>query len=282
MNDTKPGEKVPLTAAAAIKPFATKRKDAWWLEPTLVAVGFLLFILYATYRAWAGQYYEVDNILSPFYSPKIPVPEALASIPILGKTFSPAFLILWMPAGFRATCYYYRKAYYRAYFADPPACGVGHMGGEKYCGESTWPLVIQNVHRYMLYLAVLVLGVLWWDAFQSLSLDGSFRLGVASVIMFANCTLLSAYTFGCHALRHLVGGRLDCFSCSSNAKAQYGIWKFVSKLNEHHMLWAWLSLFSVGFTDFYISQVAMHHFVPTAGFADATLFGPNLPEHFVK
>ncbi len=31
-------------------------------------------------------------------------------------------LVLWIPLGFRATCYYYRKAYYRAFFFDPPAC----------------------------------------------------------------------------------------------------------------------------------------------------------------
>ena len=34
-------------------------------------------------------------------------------------TFSP--LILIFPLGFRLTCYYYRKAYYRAFFLAPPA-----------------------------------------------------------------------------------------------------------------------------------------------------------------
>jgi len=194
---------------------------------------------------------------------------------IFGRPFSPAFLILWMPAGFRATCYYYRKAYYRAYFADPPACGVGHLGGEKYTGETSFPLVIQNVHRYMLYLAILVLGFLWYDAALSLSIDGEFRLGLASVIMIANCLLLSAYTLGCHALRHLVGGRLDCFSCTKNTKMQHGMWKWVSKLNEHHMMWAWFSLFSVGFTDFYIWQVAQKHII------DLTLIGKELPLHHI-
>ena len=266
MTESKIGGRFPHSAAAAIKPGATQRKDNWWVEPTLVAIGFGIFIVYATYRAFMGHFYEVDSIISPFYSPKIPIP----NFPL-----SPALLILWMPAGFRATCYYYRKAYYRAYFMDPPGCGVGHLGGEKYCGESTFPLVIQNVHRYMLYLAILVLGFLWYDAIISLNVDGQFRIGLASVIMFANCVLLSAYTFGCHALRHLVGGRLDCFSCSSGAQTQYGMWKFVSKLNEHHMLWAWLSLFSVGFTDFYVWQVAEKHIV------DITLLGQNLPLHHI-
>ncbi len=266
MNELKSGSKLPLTASAAIQPLATKRNDAWWVEPALVATGFTLFIVYATWRAFMGTGYEVDNVISPFYSPKIDIP---------GFPFSPAFLILWMPAGFRATCYYYRKAYYRAYFADPPGCGVGHFGGEKYCGESKFPLIMQNAHRYMLYLALLVIAFLWYDAITSLFLNGTLRVGIVSIVMFVNCFLLSAYTFGCHALRHLVGGRLDCFSCTSGAKTQYGMWKWVSKLNEHHMLWAWLSLFSVGLTDAYVWQIAAHHVI------DPTLIGVDLPYKLV-
>ena len=255
------------SAEAAIKPLATERKDAWWLEPALVATGFTLFIIYATVRAFQGAFYEVDNYISPFYSPKFVFD---------WWKFSPAILILWIPAGFRATCYYYRKAYYRAYFADPPGCAVGHFGGDKYTGETSFPLVFQNIHRYMLYLALIVLAVLWYDAFVSLNLNGQFRLGVGSVIMFANVILLSGYTLGCHVFRHLVGGRLNCFSCSFNAKAQHGLWGLVTKLNHHHMFWAWMSLFSVGLTDFYIMQVVQHHIV------DATLIGSALPFHYFK
>src|ERR1700735_1286518 len=93
----------------------TNRSDNWWIEPALVATGFTLFIIYATYRAFEGNFYQWGPYLSPFYSPRF----------VFGWWhFSPAILILWIPAGFRATCYYYRKAYYRAYFLDPPACGV--------------------------------------------------------------------------------------------------------------------------------------------------------------
>lgn len=252
------------SAEGAIKPFATQRKDAWWVEPLLVFIGFTAFGLYSTWRAFEGHFYEVDNnLLSPFYSPKIA---------FSWWKFSPAILILWMPLGFRATCYYYRKAYYRAYFMDPPGCGVGHFGGEKYTGEAKGLLVIQNIHRYMLYLAIVVIGFLWYDAFLSLNLDGQFRLGLGSVIMFANVAFLSMYTFGCHAFRHLVGGRLDCFSCvGGKPKVAYGIWGFVTKLNEKHMFWAWVSLFSVGFTDFYVSQIAQKNWI------DPTFIGQVLP-----
>src|SRR5262245_51439654 len=85
------------------------RHDNWWVEPALVATGFALFIIYGTFRALENNYYEIGTqFLSPFYSPKIMLPFWTQ----LG--LSPAFLILWIPGGFRATCYYYRKAYYRA------------------------------------------------------------------------------------------------------------------------------------------------------------------------
>lgn len=253
--------------AEALKPFATKRHDNWWTEPTLVGIGFGLFIIYATFRAFQGHYYEVDNYLSPFYSPKLAFD---------WWKWSPAILILWIPAGFRATCYYYRKAYYRAYFMDPPGCAVGHFGGHGYSGETRFPLVFQNVHRYMLYCALLVLGFLWYDAITSLFLNGTFRLGLGSIIYLANVMLLSNYTLGCHVFRHIVGGRLDCFSCpNGKSNANYGAWKFVTKLNEHHMFWAWLSLFSVGFADGYTALLASHQFV------DPTFIGPPLPMHHV-
>lgn len=252
---------------AAIKPWVTQRKDNWWFEPALVAVGFGLFIIYATWRAFANQWFETDNYLSPFYSPKLIFD---------WWKFSPAILILWIPAGFRATCYYYRKAYYRAYFLDPPGCGVGHLGGHGYTGETAFPLVMQNLHRYMLYFAILVLGFLWYDAINSFFIGGDFwsgkaefRVGIGSLVYTANCVLLSAYTFGCHAFRHLVGGRLDCFTCPAGGGASnkttpaYGFWKFVTKLNSHHMFWAWVSLFSVMIADAYTMFVTSQRFSDT-------------------
>jgi len=70
--------------------------------------------------------------------------------------------------------------------------------------------------------------------------------------MIANVLLLSGYTFGCHALRHLAGGNLDCFSCSASASARFRLWKGVTVLNIRHDRWAWASLASVAATDIYI------------------------------
>ncbi len=235
MNETKTAE--PPAGLGA-----TARKDAGGLEPALVAIGFGIFIVYATFRALEGAHYEFGPYLSPFYSPKLPFPGWW-------------FFILLIPGGFRATCYYYRKAYYRAYFLDPPACSVGHFGGDKYCGETTFPLVLQNLHRYFLYAATIVLAFLWYDALVAFNFNGSFGVGVGSLVLLGNVILLSNYTLGCHAFRHLIGGRLNCFSCTSSTQTQFKLWNFVTKLNEHHMLWAWLSLFSVGFADFYVRSL---------------------------
>lgn len=225
----------------------TLRKDAWWIEPALIAIGFALFIAYGTFRAFENSLFEIGPYLSPFYSPKLDFD---------WFPFSPAFLILWIPGAFRATCYYYRKAYYRAYFLDPPACSVGHWGGNKYCGETSFPLVLQNLHRYFFYLAVAILAILWWDVGVAFFSEG-FRVSIITLIMLANVVLLSGYTFGCHAWRHLCGGALDCFSKCERSKTRFKVWNFVTKLNEHHMGWAWASLFSVGFTDFYIRMYAV-------------------------
>jgi hypothetical protein len=228
---------------------ATKRRDSWWIEILPVFLVLNAFGIYATFRAFEGKFYEWGSYLSPFYSPLIDP----------GHTwwkFSPALLILAGPLGFRATCYYYRKAYYRAFFLDPPACAVNDRGGHNYKGETAFPFILQNVHRYFFYLAVVFLCFLWYDAVRSFIWDGHFGIGLGSVIMVANVVLLSVYTFSCHSWRHLVGGKLDCFSCSHSSQSRYKGWKIVSVLNEKHMLFAWLSLFSVGLTDLYIRLVS--------------------------
>src|SRR5713226_274008 len=226
----------------------TARRDAWWVEvlPVIVVLGG--FGVYATLRAFEGKFYEWGPYLSPFYSPLIDPNHHWWK-------FSPAILILAGPLGFRATCYYYRKAYYRAFFLDPGSCAVGE-GRKSYSGETKFPFILQNLHRYFLYLAILFLCFLWYDAIKAFFFDGKFGVGVGTLLMLANICLLTLYTFSCHSLRHLAGGKLDCFSCATFGKPRYGAWKWISALNERHMLFAWTSLFSVGLADFYIRCVA--------------------------
>jgi len=230
----------------------TQRRDAWWLELLPVAVLFGGFGLYATLRAFEGKFYEWGPYLSPFYSPLID-----PSHHWLPRFLSPALLILGAPLGFRTTCYYYRKAYYRAFFLDPPACAVGEPSIRKnYRGETSFPFILQNVHRYFLYLAIIFLCFLWYDAAKAFFFGGKFGIGLGTLIMLVNVCLLTLYTFSCHSLRHIVGGKLDCFSCATFGVPRHSAWSFLSILNERHMIFAWASLVSVGFTDFYIRMLA--------------------------
>src|SRR5262245_48311288 len=226
---------------------ASMRRDAWWLElvPVILVLG--AFSIYATWRTFENNYYEWGPYLSPFYSPLIKPS---------WWPLSPAVLILWAPLGFRATCYYSRKAYYRAFFLDPPACAVVERRAHKYRGETAFPLIIQNLHRYFLYFALIFLIILWYDAIYAFWFQGRFGIGVGSLVLVVNITLLTFYTFSCHSLRHIVGGKVDCFSCVAFGSTRQTAWRGLSFLNERHMLFAWLSLFSVGLADFYIRLVA--------------------------
>ncbi len=234
------------------------RHDAYWVQPLLVFLGFTAFIIYATWRTFENAYFDDYNLglpyLSPFYSPAIGTHWM-----VLGKHFSPALFILPFPLAFRATCYYYRKAYYRAFFWDPAACAVSEVAPRRnYTGEREFPFVLQNLHRYAFYCAVVILVILWWDALLAFDFGGHFGIHLGSLIFLANVILLSLYTFGCHSWRHLSGGCVNCFSCSAGAKTRHGIWEKVTHLNENHALWAWLSLCSVVLTDFYVRCLAAH------------------------
>jgi len=224
------------------------RTGSWLGQVLPVVIGLGGFSVYATWRAFEGALFEWGPYLSPFYSPLIDVHHHY-------WPYSPALLILGGPLGFRATCYYYRKAYYRAFFLDPPACAAPERK-RNYTGETRFPFILQNVHRYFLYLAVVFLAFLWHDAIAAFFFPDGVGVGVGTLVLLINVILLSLYLFSCHSLRHLFGGRLDCFSCVKAGGTRYSTWKGLSILNQRHMLFAWVSLFSVGFADFYVRLVA--------------------------
>jgi hypothetical protein len=249
----------------------TLRSDAWWVGPLITFVVFTSFIVYATFRIFEAGHYYAEPYLSPFYSPVIftnlsapgaaPVEHALfGEWPAWWPAFfllpaSPGLLILPFPALFRFTCYYYRKAYYRSFVGSPPGCAVSPGVRPKYNGETTF-LVFQNLHRYALYFAIAYIFVLSYDAALAYSRNGELGVGLGSIILTINPILLGGYTFGCHAFRHLIGGRNDCMSCGQQT-LQYRTWKGVSFLNARHMGLAWVSLFWVAFTDVYVRLVSM-------------------------
>jgi hypothetical protein len=253
------------TAAPSLKKRgfgATSRRDTWWVKPLLVFLGLSAFVVYSTWAAFQNEHYIHGPYLSPMYSPLLFAGGDTGHPPWIGDKpgfwpawlpWSPAFLILWMPAGFRLTCYYYRGAYYKSFWADPPACAVGEPR-KSYLGEQRLPLILQNVHRYFLYLALAFLVILAWDAILATQFDDGFGIGLGTLVLTVNVVLLGGYTLGCHSLRHLVGGGRDEISKSSLC---WKSWSCVSCLNRGHQTWAWFSLFWVGFTDLYVRLCSM-------------------------
>ncbi|HEY4593597.1 MAG TPA: succinate dehydrogenase [Thermoanaerobaculia bacterium] len=243
----------------------TMRRDAWWVQPLAVFLGLGTFIVYSTWAAFQGNHFRFGNYLSPFYSPEVfgdPATSWFGGKPGWWPGLIPwsaAFFILWAPGGFRLTCYYYRGAYYKAFWADPPSCAVGEPR-KRYLGEKSFPLILQNVHRYFLYLALVFLIFLAHDVWKAFWFTDpttgqtSFGMGVGTLVLALNVALLASYTFGCHSLRHLIGGYRDRLS---GAPMQLKAYQCVGCFNRRHMLFAWLSLCSVGFSDLYVRLCSM-------------------------
>ncbi len=241
----------------------TLRTDRWWLQPLITFGVLLAFVIYATWAAFVNRNYFFEPYISPFYSPclakscgTVPGSAGVPHISLLGSWWrlSPAIFILVIPGAFRLTCYYYRKAYYRSFWASPPACAVAEPR-KRYTGETKFPLIFQNLHRYFFYLATLVNLVLTYDAIIAFR-DHQGRwghMGLGTLVLLINAILLWAYSISCHSCRHLIGGRLTHFS---KHPVRYRIWTQLSKLNARHMQIAWVSLVWVAFTDIYVRLLA--------------------------
>ncbi|MGW4484653.1 hypothetical protein ACWEOE_12510 [Amycolatopsis sp. NPDC004368] len=238
----------------------TLRTDRWWLQPLLTVLGLATFIVYATVRAFVRTAYWVPDYhyLTPFYSPCVST-SCVEGSSHFGHWFGdfPSWiplgaLVLPFLLGFRLTCYYYRKAYYRSVWFSPPACAVAEPHA-KYSGETKLPLIIQNVHRYFFYVAVIVSLVNTYDAVVAFQSPSGFGFGLGNIIIVVNVVLLWAYTLSCHSCRHVTGGRLKHFS---KHPVRYWVWTQVSKLNTRHMALAWTTLGTLVLTDLYVMLVA--------------------------
>ena len=195
----------------------TLRKDGWWVEPAVTAGVLLSFVIYSTWAAFVGKDYYAGadlhrDLISPFYSPCIanscvPGSHTFGTLPFWN--YSPALLILIFPLGFRLTCYYYRKAYYRSFWLSPPACGVADAHGS-YSGESRFPLILQNVHRYFFWLLLIFNCILTYDAILAFRQPGvGIGISIGTVVLCANAVFLWMYSLSCHACRHFCGGRAE-------------------------------------------------------------------------
>jgi hypothetical protein len=252
-----------FSAGRALITDRTLRTDKWWLQPALTFSVLILFVIYATFRAFENKYYFAEPLISPFYSPCLSTAcvegsahlgTPIGSITIFGLLISPALFILIFPLGFRMTCYYYRKSYYRSFWMSPPACAVAEPH-KTYTGETRAPLILQNGHRWFFYAGLVLNIILTYDAVIAFKNEqGQWgHMSVGTLVLLLNATLLWLYSASCHTCRHTIGGRLKNFS---KHPVRYKAWTIVSRLNHYHPNFAWVSLFGVAFTDFYVRQVA--------------------------
>ena len=235
----------------------TFRIDRWIIKPALIAGGLIAFIVYATWSSiFAIPYFGFEYAAQGYHSPFFGI--NLGGALNLPAWFSPAILVLWIQVLFRATCYYFRGAYYKAFFLDPPSCAVGEPSiHRRFAMENKFPFILMNAHRFALYLAFIPMVVLWWDLVISMVHDGQLRLGLGVFLIAADAIFVTLYVGSCHSFRHLVGGSMDCFSCTATTQTRHGIWKWVSRINVRHGTWAWLSLASIVAVDLYVRALAL-------------------------
>ena len=230
----------------------TLRTDRWWVQPLITFAVLIAFVIYATFRAFENKHYFAEPLISPFYSPclsTICVEGAahfgtpIGSVTLFGLLISPALFILIFPLGFRLTCYYYRKAYYRSFWMSPPACAVAEPH-KKYTGETRAPLILQNGHRWFFYAGLVFNVILTYDAIITFkNEEGQWgHMSVGTLVLLLNAALLWLYSASCHTCRHTIGGRLKNFS---KHPIRYKAWGIVSTLNHYHPNFAWVSLFGV-------------------------------------
>ncbi len=241
----------------------TLRTDRWWLQPAITVAVLASFVVYASFRAFEAKNYFAEPLISPFYSPCLTsrCPEGASllghpfgTIALFGMAISPALLILIFPLGFRMTCYYYRKAYYRSFWQSPPACAVAEPHS-KYTGETKAPLILQNGHRWFFFAGLVFNVILSIDAILAFrNAQGQWgHMSVGTLVLLTNATLLWLYSASCHTCRHTIGGRLKHFS---KHPLRYKLWTWVSILNHKHANFAWVSLFGVALADVYVRFVA--------------------------
>ena len=194
----------------------TLRKDNWWVEPAVTFVVLVSFVVYSTWAAFVGKNYYAGadlhrNLISPFYSPCIanscvPGSHAFGTLPFWN--YSPALLILIFPLGFRLTCYYYRKAYYRSFWLSPPACGVADAHAQLQRRDPVPPDPAERPPLLLLDPAPLQLHPHLRRHPRLPPARLGIGISVGTLVLCANAAFLWLYSLSCHACRHFCGGQV--------------------------------------------------------------------------
>ena len=247
----------------------TNRIDNWLRQPLAMGIALTAAMIYTAVRLFLYPdtiHYEVNGatVMSPIFSPNV-LEWELCGLKEWGETDAPswvnaAILVLWIPFGFRGTCYYMRRVYYRTFFASPVACWVDEPEINKkigYKGEKRL-FIFNNLHRYFLYAAMIILAIKWWDVTHTLHFTEGAAQGwgicIGTLVMGFEAFLLTMYVTSCHALRHLAGGVLDRWT-SPIAKLRGKLFGRISVLNRSHGFWFWTSLTFVFLGDLWVLAV---------------------------
>jgi len=244
----------------------TDRIDNWWAQPFWMGLALTAALIYTAWRLIIfpdSIYYELEGskVVSPIFSPNI----LEWSLFGLNEWDHPswvnaAILVLWIPFGFRGTCYYMRRVYYRTFFQSPTGCWVDEPDINKkigYGGEKRL-FIFNNLHRYFLYAAMVIIVIKWWDVTHTLHFDTGWGFSFGTFIMATEAFLLTMYVTSCHALRHLAGGSLDRWVSGISA-FRGRLFKRISVFNRSHGFWFWTSLGFVFLGDLWTIAVAEGH-----------------------
>ena len=255
----------------------TNRIDKWWTQPLTMGIGLTAALVYTFWRLFIygtetstgasliSYELEGSKVMSPIFSPNVLEWDLFGlSTWDHPEWVNAAILVLWIPFGFRGTCYYMRRVYYRTFFASPVACWVDEPDINKklgYKGEKRL-FIFNNLHRYFLYAAMIILVVKWWDVthtmhFHSADYEG-YGMSLGTLVMGIEAFLLTMYVTSCHALRHLAGGMLDRWTTGiSRIRGQ--LFGKISVFNRSHGFWFWTSLVFVFLGDLWVLAVAEGH-----------------------
>ena len=264
MNQLGEGIKLPVINGLG----RTNRIDNWWSQPLVMGTGLTLALVYTFWRLFI---YSTDGtisytlegsvVMSPIFSPNV------LEWDLFGLSswdhpswVNAAILVLWIPFGFRGTCYYMRRVYYRTFFASPVACWVDEPDINKklgYEGEKRL-FIFNNLHRYFLYAAMIILLIKWWDVTHTMTFDDGIGISIGTFVMGIEAFLLTMYVTSCHALRHLAGGVLDRWT-TGISRIRGKLFGKISVLNRSHGFWFWTSLAFVFLGDLWVIAVCEGH-----------------------
>ena len=139
----------------------TLRTDRWWQEPTLTAVGLTIWVLYAVVRTASQRWLLRGAVPLPvavLLAVRVGVvPEASRDFGTWFGHFPPfvplALLMLPFLLGLPADLLLLPQGLLPVVLAVAAGLRASPSRTRKYTGETRFPLIIQNVHRYFFYAA---------------------------------------------------------------------------------------------------------------------------------